>query len=61
MAAHRQGRIGVGIDISPAYIDVTVERWQRLSGEAARLDRNGRTFAEIAKERSDGKAAAAAT
>jgi len=34
--------------ISP---DVVVKRWQQLSGQQARLDGDGRTFAEIEAER----------
>jgi hypothetical protein len=30
---------------APAYIDVTVERWQNFTGEKATL--NGRTYAEV--------------
>jgi hypothetical protein len=32
-------------------VDVVVQRWQTLSGEAARLDGEGRTFAEVAEVR----------
>jgi DNA modification methylase len=46
------------IEISPAYVDVSVERWQSFTGKEATLAGDGRTFAEIAEERSE-KAAAA--
>ena len=37
------------------HVRLTVRRWQELSGEKAKLDGDGRTFEEIAKERrSDG-------
>ncbi len=43
------GRSCHAIEISPAYVDVGVQRWQifhRAGGET--LDNDGRTFAEIA-------------
>jgi hypothetical protein len=39
------------MEISPAYIDVAVKRWQKFTGNAATLDGDGRTFAELAAER----------
>ena len=33
------------MEISPAYIDVAVERWQADTGKDAILDGDGRTFA----------------
>jgi site-specific DNA-methyltransferase (adenine-specific)/site-specific DNA-methyltransferase (cytosine-N4-specific) len=35
IAAERSGRIGFGCEISPAYCDVTIERWQDLTGGKA--------------------------
>lgn len=32
LAAHRQGRVGMGIELSPAYCDVIVERMRRRAG-----------------------------
>jgi len=34
-------------------VDVVVERWQQLTGEKATLEGDGRTFDEIAMERSE--------
>jgi hypothetical protein len=39
------------MEISPAYVDVAVERWQAETGRAAALDGDGRSFSEIAEER----------
>ena len=35
MAAARSERIGMGLEISPAYCDVVVERWQNFTGGKA--------------------------
>jgi DNA modification methylase len=44
-------RVCYGIELDPKYVDVTVQRWQSLSGKKATLDGDGRTFDEIAQER----------
>ena len=49
IAAERSGRRCRAIEITPAYIDVAVKRWQKATGNEATLD--GRTFAEVAAER----------
>jgi hypothetical protein len=51
IAAEKTGRSCYGIEISPAYIDVAVKRWQDFTGERATLDGDGRTFDDIAAER----------
>jgi hypothetical protein len=51
IAAERAERCGLGMEISPAYVDVTVRRWQDFTGEAATLETDGRTFAAIQVER----------
>jgi hypothetical protein len=45
------GRACIAIELSPAYVDVGVKRWQDFTGEAAVLDGDGRTFDQIAAER----------
>jgi len=47
IAAETTGRVCFGIELNPAYVDVSVERWQQFSGEAAVLDGDGRSFDEI--------------
>ncbi len=47
------GRSVYAIEISPAYIDVAVKRWQDFVGNVATLDGDGRTFDQIAAERSN--------
>jgi DNA modification methylase len=50
-AAQVTERVCYGIEIDPKYIDVSVLRIQALSGQEARLEGDGRTFAEIKQER----------
>ena len=45
------GRVGLGIELNPAYVDVAVERWQRFTGKAAVLDGNGGRFDKLRDER----------
>lgn len=51
VAAHKVKRIGIGIEIDPAYVDLGVRRLEKLIGEPARHAETGRTFAETAAER----------
>jgi DNA modification methylase len=51
IAAETTGRVCYGLEIDPAYVDVVVHRWQKLSGKQAVLDGDGRTFAEVAAQR----------
>jgi len=51
IAAEQLGRRCYGMEIAPQYVDVSVLRWQRLTGKPAVLAGDGRTFAEIAQER----------
>lgn len=53
LAAERTGRIGYGIEIEPKYVDVTVSRWEALTGKAAVLEGSGKTFSEVCAERAD--------
>ena len=51
MAGEANGRRVFAMEISPAYVDVAVERWQTETGRDAILDGDGRTFAEVRGER----------
>lgn len=51
LAAERTGRVGYGTEIEPRYIDVAITRWQQMTGKAATLDGDGRTWSEVAAER----------
>lgn len=50
-AAELTKRVCCGIELDPKYVDVTVERWQGLSGKDAKLDGDGRTFAQMKEDR----------
>lgn len=51
LAAERTGRIAYGMDIDPGYVDVSVARWEAMTGKAAVLESTGKTFAETSSER----------
>lgn len=51
MAGEANGRRVYAMEISPAYVDVAVERWQAETGRDAILDGDGRTFTEVRRER----------
>jgi len=51
IAAEMTGRTCHAIELSPAYVDVAVRRWQNFTGGAATLEGDGRTFAAVAEER----------
>ena len=51
MAGEAGGRRVFAMEISPAYVDVAIERWQAETGRDAILDGDGRTFAEVKAER----------
>ena len=47
IAAETTGRVCLGIELNPAYVDVAVERWQQFTGKAAMLDGSGERFADL--------------
>jgi len=47
IAAEKLGRMGMGIELSPAYVDVAVKRWQDFTGEKAKLEDSGEIFPTI--------------
>lgn len=44
-------RRGVALEIEPRWCDVAIERWERVAKSEAKLDGDGRTFAEVRAER----------
>jgi DNA modification methylase len=50
-AAEVTERVCYGMELDPKYVDVVVQRWQTISGKAAVLEGDGRTFEAIAAER----------
>jgi DNA modification methylase len=51
IASELTGRVCLGVEIEPGYVDVTVNRWQQLSQSKATLEGTDRSFAEIALDR----------
>lgn len=54
IAAERAGRRGFGVEIDPAYCDVTLRRVQELCGLNPTLEATGQTFAQVTQERAGG-------
>jgi len=51
IAAETTGRIALGIELDPGYVDVAVRRWQRWTGQAAVHATSGVSFEAIAQQR----------
>jgi DNA modification methylase len=51
IAAEQTGRVCMGIDVDPRYVDVIVIRWQQLTGRTARMDASTATFEQVRAER----------
>ena len=51
IGAELTGRSCYTMELEPAYVDVIVRRWQQITQQAATLEGDGRTFNEIATER----------
>ena len=49
IAADKLGRQCFAIELSPAYVDVAVKRWQDFTGQQAIHEASGKTFAELAE------------
>jgi DNA modification methylase len=53
LAAERTGRICCGIELDPVYVDTTIRRWQRYTGDHAVHAASGKRFEEIVEEQSE--------
>ncbi|MCF3935322.1 site-specific DNA-methyltransferase [Acuticoccus sp. M5D2P5] len=51
IAAETSGRVCLGIELDPAYVDVIVTRWAAFTGEKPVLAETGETFAAVRAER----------
>jgi DNA modification methylase len=51
MAAERIGRRAHAMEIEPRYVDVAIRRWQAFTGKDAVDGESGRTFDQLAAER----------
>ena len=57
IAAEITGRSCHAVELMGQYVDVAVQRWQAFTGETAKLEADGRTFAETSAKRRPDKAA----
>lgn len=51
IAAEKAKRSARLIEFEPAYCEVTIRRWEELTGKSAILEETGETFAEVAAKR----------
>jgi DNA modification methylase len=51
IAAESVGRICFAVELSPAYVDVAVRRWQAFTGRSATLMADGRSFDAVTAAR----------
>ena len=51
IAAEKLARRCRALEISPAFVDVALKRWEAATGKAATLEGDGRSFAEVSGER----------
>ena len=52
IAAETARRKCLGMEVDPLYVDVAIRRWQAFTGSSASLAGGGRSFDEIASDRS---------
>jgi DNA modification methylase len=51
MAAEKNGRKAYGLELSPLYVDLIINRWQDFTGQEATLDGTDETFAALTSKR----------
>ena len=51
LAAERTRRRCVGVEIEPSYVDLTIRRWQAMTGGEAIHAATGMTFEEARRDR----------
>jgi len=51
IACEKAGRSARLIELEPKYCDVIIRRWEEFTGREATLDGDGRSFAEVARDR----------
>jgi DNA modification methylase len=51
IAAEKTGRVAYGMEIDPLYSDLSIARWQKLTGETAVHAATGLSYAETAEQR----------
>jgi len=55
IAAERTGRKARAIELDPQYVDVSLMRWQRITGKQAVLTSTGQTWDQVSAERLAGQ------
>ena len=53
IAAEKTGRRCCGMELEPGFVDVSVRRWERLTGRRAVLAATGESFESVANRRRD--------
>ena len=51
IAAETIGRVCVGVELDPRYVDLALRRWEAFTGHEASLLGDGRTLAQITDTR----------
>lgn len=51
LAAEKAGRVGLGIELDPRFVDVTIRRWEEATGKSAIHAESRLTFADTAAAR----------
>lgn len=51
IAAERTGRHARAIELDPQYVDVAINRWQRITGKQVVLESTGQTWEQVRDER----------
>jgi tRNA/tmRNA/rRNA uracil-C5-methylase (TrmA/RlmC/RlmD family) len=51
IAAEITGRVCHAVELSPAYVDVAIKRWEAFTGHTATLEATKERFAEVAAKR----------
>lgn len=56
IAAEKTDRLAAMVEISPAYVDITIRRYEEMTGTSAILAESGATFQQVAARRAGGEA-----
>lgn len=53
IAAEQKGRVCRGVEIDPLYVDLIIRRFEAATGQQAKLEATGQSFADIRAQRSN--------
>jgi DNA modification methylase len=51
IAAEKLSRRCFAMELQPAFVDGTIDRWQKATGKEATLEATGQTFADVSAQR----------